>query len=663
MKAYSRHPKIQYWFWEKGILQNKKYLKDIDNIASNSNFDTLIITNRGAFDFWDLSYKPIFKEVVEYAHSKNIKVVLQLWEKGFMVHSDVEVDNAVSIVTEYEGVIKGGSITIRATGKGNRYPDFVPPIKSELLRVFAFKKYEDGYYDKETVRVITDESIVLHSAPDSLSFSYNLPELEGYTVYAMVSHYYRFPDLFSNSMVDYYKNFMDYYSDLPLDGIVVDEFKNIPIVPYWEDTVFRERIYGKHFDKYFKMETGHDLIDEMFKMRYCPIDEDNIRIKAINLYFKIFRESTSRVEKAIANYAKKVFGRDTFIGLHNTYHNTLQSDEIWATGCNWWEVPRKYAQTDEDITYPVRMGIGCQCEENLIYDMFYDARKERFFEKCIRDAKFGCRIHYHGINADEFGVDTGSKEFLSEITKYEEKIDLLNQFEPAMPKMELLVVFGFPALCNWYPDYDARNKMDINGKLNILQRVDELWKEGYFNALAPSDAIIDGRIVLNNGKFDYCGHIFDKLLFLYPQYSQKEVIDFIEQAISNDYSIKIVGNLNKDFNGDEYDNKFHSGIFIEENDNVADELNLKKNIIENGCLLEDGSVVISDYNSILNNEFCEYEFKVNDNLCIATFKGALALKITENGEIEKLVAGNLKSLTINDEKILSFTGTEDYIKK
>ena len=155
----------------------------------------------------------------------------------------------------------------------------------------------------------------------------------------------------------------------------------------------------------------------------------------------------------------------------------------------------------------------------------------------------------------------------------------------------------------------------------------------------------------------------DKLLFLYPQYSQKEVIDFIEQAISNDYSIKIVGNLNKDFNGDEYDNKFHSGIFIEENDNVADELNLKKNIIENGCLLEDGSVVISDYNSILNNEFCEYEFKVNNNLCIATFKGIFALKITENGEVEKLVAGNLKSLTINGKKILSFTGIEDYIKK
>ena len=661
MLKKSRHPKIQYWFWDEEILQDKKYLKDIDNIAQNTNFDTLAMSARGTVDFWDPSYKTIFKEAVDYAHSYGLKVLLQLWPKGFInANSNVSLENAVAFVTEHEAVIENGEVVIRSVEMEARYPQYAPRLKNELLLAVAFRKCGDGFYEEGSLVDITDTAKILYHVPETLSIAFQPDGLEGYTVYCMVAHYYQYADLFSDAMQDDYKSIMDYYEDVAFDGIVLDEFKNMPIRRFTKETeTFRGRFYGRCFDTYFYKTTGKSLIQTMFEMRYCPQEDEGIRISAINNYFDIFRHSTRTLEKFVAEYSVEKFGNDAFIGLHNTFHNHLQVDEIWATGCNWWEVPRKYAQTDEDITYPARMGIACTCPENIIYDMYYTSDAHKFYEKAMRDARYGCRIHYHAINDHGWGLDTGEKGLLDVINKLEDKITLLNLFEPQMPKMELLVVFGFPALCNWYPDVEARNKWDINGSLNIMERVDYLWKEGCFNALAPSDAIIDGRIQLKDGKFDYCGHTFDKLLFLYPQYSKESVMRFLRQAIAEKYDIKVLGEITKDFGGHIIDNSFLNDIRLEEEADIPACFGLKKNSISDGCELADGSVVITNLQSLMNDEFCTYQFIVKGYPCEAEFKGVFALLLDDLGEIKKIAAGNLKSLTVNGRKLINLSGDDD----
>lgn len=660
-KEKSRHPKLQYWSLQEEDIVSGSYRNLLDRVEENGCFDTLCISGH-AMNLWDTSYKPLIREVVEYAVARGFRVPLQVFPKGMKYHAEVGVDDAAALVTEYECPVQGEQTVIRAVGKNVRFTHLTTSITSELLRVYAFRKCGDGFYGADSLVDITGRAKILYRDPECLSFSLDTGEFTGYTVYAMVAHYYSCIDLFSQCSVREYRKLMDAYGDLPLSGIVLDEFKNMVITPPWAAGEFRERFYGKNFHRYFKEQTGEDLIQTLFEMRFCPLGRENVRICAINRYFDVFRHSTKRMEQLIAEYSQKVFGENAFWGLHNTYHNDLQSDEIWQTCCNWWEVPRKYAQTDEDIPYPIRMGIACGCQENLVYDMYYATDKTKYFEKAIRDARFGGRIHYHIMRSggnSEISWNTGNSEFLEEVKPYEEKIELLNLFDPAMPKMELLVVFGFPALCNWYPNTAARSSMDINGELNITDRVNTLWEKGYLNALAPSDAIADGRITMKNGEFDYCGHRFRKLLFLYPQYSKPKVLRFLQNAICNGYDLKILGELTWDFDGKQVELQANPATFLAQEADIPAEMHLTPNSIPDGCVLADQSVVITNYDSIARERYCSYRFHVGEYCCEATFKGVLAVKLDESGKLERLAAGNLKTFAIDGTEVLSLDGEED----
>ena len=657
IKRKSRHPRIMYWFWNEDTLKDDNHKKVLKTVADNSNFDTVGLSTQGPglINFWDFSYKQIFAETVEYAHELGIKVLLQLWPKGFLNSSSTaNVNEAAAVAVEHEGIVKKGQIIFRSKGKWTRNKGSMPSVKSELLCAYAFKKTDEGFYDEQTLVDVTEKAEILFEAPEELSILFDVHELEGYNIYALFAHYYRVADMFSDMAFNDYKEFMDFYQDVPFDGLVLDEFKNIPIQPSWEiKEPFRGRIYGKSFDKFFYEKNGTDIKRVMFDMRYCPEGKEKVRISAINSYFDTYRLSSSVMEKKIYEYAKQVFGENSFAGLHNTYHNELDCDEIWTTCCNWWELPRKYAQTDEDIAFPVRLGIACQCDENLIYDMFYKPEKEQFFEKCMKDAAFGGRIHYLATGSSYFGLDVGTPSFLAELKQYEDCMELLNMFDPDMPEMSLLVVFGFPALYNWYPDYSVRNTYDINGSLNILKRVEQLWKTGIINALSTDDAIVDGRIKLDeNNQIDYCGNKFDGLLYLYPQYSKPETLTFLRDAIEKNGNIRIIGNVSRDFNGNIVNSDYLRAVTINDECDIQRELKLKINDIPNGCRLRDGSVVMSNYESLRDGKNIGVEFMLNEKQYKISYSGVFAMKTDCNGDVEKLVASKLEELKENNVDIL-----------
>ena len=668
MKITSRHPKIHYWFWDEKTITDKHYLKDVDTLADKSDFDLIFLTQRGSLNFWDTEkFSPVFAEMVEYAHKKGLKIGLQIWPRGFMesAQSDTSWQEAEAVVTEYEQMLNGSEIVITARGKNLRNLKSAPPLKSELLYAAAFKKTGEGFYEEGTLVDITKDVVATENPEDpfEIELKLNRSDLSGYTLYAIVAHYCAFPDIFGNGHQQDYKSLMDAYGNIPFDGFGLDEFKHLFMEnPLAKDLLWRERFYGQNFARVYEAEKGESLVKTMFEMRFCPEGKDEIRIRAINNYWDVLRPSTLRVENFVADYAKKVFGEDTFIGVHNTFHNRLQNDELWATGCNWWDVPRKYAQTDEDIPYPVRAGMSCCCEESIVYDMFYHQKEEVFFEKAVRDARYNTRIHYHAMNDGFWGVDTGSEDFLAKIGKIESKINLLNAFDTKQPKMELLVVFGFPALCNWYPKYEERSNIDINDKIDIMGRTHVLWNNGYFNALAPSNAIEDGRIKIADGKIDFCGHKFQKLLYLYPEYSKPGVVKFLNNAAKEGVDMKVIGELTRGFDGNQAGFDFGGEYFLAEDTDLVAAMNLKQNTIKCGCVTEDGAVVISDYDSVVNNGFCTYEFELEGFKFEAQFRGTFALKLDGNGNIEKLAAGNLKYLKKNGETLVEADGTEDYLK-
>jgi hypothetical protein len=89
------------------------------------------------------------------------------------------------------------------------------------------------------------------------------------------------------------------------------------------------------------------------------------------------------VEKKVYDYSKKVFGDDIYVLCHNTFHNDLENDEIWHTACNWWDIPRDFGHTDENIGFPVRWGIMLACKHPLMLDMYYSKESEKHYKHII----------------------------------------------------------------------------------------------------------------------------------------------------------------------------------------------------------------------------------------------------------------------------------------
>lgn len=134
----SRHNKIQYWFWNNDIIKNEKYLKDLDNIHDNSDFDTVVMTSRFGFDFWNKSHKMHFARCVDHAHKLGIKVLLQLWPRGYFNPAQVDLIEAAALVSESEGIVYEGKLTLNFRTGNKRWPEIAPGIKSELLGAYAF---------------------------------------------------------------------------------------------------------------------------------------------------------------------------------------------------------------------------------------------------------------------------------------------------------------------------------------------------------------------------------------------------------------------------------------------------------------------------------------------------------------------------------------------
>lgn len=644
------------------MLQDGRYLKDLERIEEKSAYTMVVLSAREGMDFFDRSLIPHFEKAVSCAHRMGLKIVLQLWPEGSNFPVDIAPEEAVSLVSEAEETIpeKGdGNVSLFCHTNSVRSKEIHAHLKSELLAAYAFKKMGDGKYEPGSLVNLTDAA-VCHEAGEGLRIRISAPQLAGYTVYAMASHYYAYGDCFSGFFPRSFHSLLANLAPVGFDSFVLDEFRNMTI--RHKDYCFRDRLSGKAFAGWVKEKTGAEASELLFAMRYAPEGQDALRMRAINRYFSLMREGPRRIERIFADYVREFCGESAFLGLHNTFHNQLQNDEIWATGCNWWGLPRQYAQTDENITMPVRLGISCECPEAICYDMFYHKEQEPFFIKALEEAKFGSRIHYHAMNDRYWGQDLGQDAFLARVNQAEKKIALLDWFDGPMPQMELLVVFGMPALCNWYPDISARNRYDINGAANILERADALWKAGCRCALTSSEALDHGEIHRDATGFFYGGHPFKALLYLYPQYGTKASFRFLAQGVEAGLPVRIIGRATHDFDGEKITPGLRRLLETRTVDETADllaELQIPVAKEPDLCRLENGAYVFSDYASWKSGVPREFICVCGEKTYTGSYVGCAALLCDGQGELERFACGGFSKLLCNGKTVFALEEPAD----
>lgn len=666
------HPQIVYWAWDDYTVTDKQYLRDIDKMAEKSPFDLLVLTSRfpDSVGFWNTSrMEPYLKETVEYAHQKGLKVVLQIWPMNrtrelFLHDQPFSNDDAEALMAEGECVLNGagaGVVTNKSTSAR-----FNKIIDSELAGVWLFREKSAGVYDPSSLTVAEENWIKVKKNPDaSMQVSITAPpKYAGYKAYVLTADYYNYYDVFSKKHGEVFKTMLDAYAHIPFDGAALDEngAMGVTVSKSWKEEIMPDRPWGRDFAGYCKREYQTDPVRLLFDMRYSPENQPEIRIKAINTYMEARSKGTTQVEHFFYDYAKKLFGKDCFIGCHTTFHNSLTGDDIWTTGLNWWDLPREYGQTDEGLPMPDRMGIGLSGTKPVMYNMYYSRDKQAMYHEALDPASFGVREHYHGWNDSQgWGKNLQDDDFLEDLEPVEARVRLLNHFDPVAPKLPLLIIYNFPCLLNWYPDREQANAMAIR-QVDMQATASAVWKAGYPCATIPSTWLERGMVsVQEDGKIRIKDRVFDAVLFLDPQYAKQSSFAFMKEILDKNGRLMIRGNATRDFEGENCSSQFASiseraqPFDIQKMDLIA----LSPNPVPNGTFLQDGSVIMSDYRSVQEDRSNDFDITVGGHQFAGSYQGVFALKLNEKGQIEKLACGNFKSLKRDGTTILEIGSPAD----
>lgn len=636
-------PNPMLWIFEAYDLKNKNYLKDLDFIKENTAVNHITVSVRNGVQLQNIRQcHGVMKELVAYAHTLGLKVSLHLTDsKGFYnaIFStgnvppvdQVEVfpipdpEKAAAIANDIELVAdENGFAQYTYTAQWGRSK--IMPIYSEILKVYAFEKTQDGFYRPGTLCDVTDALLITDSRTAKTSFELHLgKENANKNIFVLLAQYYNYP-----SMADAWeslKKLIDAYADIPLDGITMDEYGYLPLntepIKKGMEPPFRGRHYSKGMDRYYREALHTDLHRLLFDMRYAPENDEKRRIQAINTYFEALRRFPLEVEKNIYAYTKQLFGEDAYVSCHNTFHNDLQSDEIWRTACNWWDIPRDLGHTDENICFPVRWGVMLACNYPMMIDMYYSKKSQTHYDHIIEGAPFNCREFHHAFNDFYWGSSFREPEFLKNIRYLDETVATLNDFQTVYPKMDLLVIFGAAAQNNWYPNHDARNLWDIDGSLKIMEKCKHMWDAGYRCALAPDYAIEDGRITRKGDQICFGGYAFSQVLFLYPKYAKAETYAFLNDAHRQGVKLAVVGDSGIDFMGEEA--QLHALHFYEFSMDIPEKLGCEKSALENGCVYADGSFCLVTH-GLLTKLPSPFEFVLDGKRYTGSHTGLLAYR-------------------------------------
>lgn len=636
-------PVPMVWQFNAGSLTRRQYLKDIDFISRNTLTDVLAVAPVGQVNPEDPDqFHDAFKELVEYARTKGIRVILrhEPHTKGFF-NAGVDGGDGGTYIMEnqdeaqgiaYESEVRldaSGFATVTENAKWGR--NKLRPLRNELLAVYAFDRTKDGFYRPGSLVDITARTRVAARTSTMQTLEIDAGnDFAGKTAYVLTAQYFNAYDHFGDADFRFQKRIMNSLGDVPLAGLYMDELGYMSLntsgISSGKASPWRGRFYSKAQADWWTENRRIDLKRLLFDMRYAPEGDDSVRIRAINAYMDVMRRRPCETERLIVEHQKQLWGNDVFLACHSTFHNRLDGDEVWHTGCDWWDVPREFGFTDEHIDYPTRMGVLLGAKKPFLLHMFYSKSADDYYNQIVGLLPFNGREFHHSYNDDVWGKGFKGNDlpFLENIRRLDAAAKTLNDFQTkSFPRIDLLIVFGTAAQFNWYPDEAARNRWDIDGSLHIQDHAQSFWTAGYRCALVPDTKIEDGVLTFEDGTFVYNGHRIRHCIYLYPKYAKKTVYAFLNSAADAGASLAVVGRAVVDFDADkaEFHGRHYAGCVT----SIAADLGVPKSAIPGGCVYEDGSFVLAS-RGIIDGKPTNFDFKVGGIRYTGRHTGLLAYR-------------------------------------
>ncbi|MGV8137322.1 MAG: hypothetical protein AB2L20_19070 [Mangrovibacterium sp.] len=660
------------WFWGFQEFKSEGYKHFIDQVSLHSPYTlvSLIIRRQERETITDFTHDRI-KQAVEYGLEKGIRMVADLdirTARRYFHSLYPDEQQEMLLLKEINVGGQKNEAVIGTQELGDHYGQY-PSLYGTFLRAYSYTSDAEGI-DSGSLKDITANCFVVSSAKDSVRI--HIPETEkNKQVCLMVSFTYLYPDIFAPHFMEFQREIIHKYSDVPLAGVFRDEW-GFP--PCYEGSPAKEQYwYSSHRAKAYSERTGgRDLLADCLLM-YKPIKgKERERQMAINHFMEMSWQRNGALEDDYYHTVKKVFGLDAAVTTHPTWWPYPDLREQMKNGLDWWVATRDWAQTDEYTPFAVRTALSKKWGSPVWYNMFYSSEKSDYEKAVWSSALAAGRINYHPVYpSKDRKVNMHLSLLQGDLMQAENRVRLLNFISKSPLDCPVAVVFGHSCTMNWAgPAYD-----DVGMKL-----VERLWKEGIPTDLIPSTEIGNKSLVVDKeGWVRYGKQKYAAVILYHPEYERSTTADFFNQAAPGESKLFRTGDWTKDFETKDFDGNKSLPESMNQLTDIDQllaqiKLELKKNKIKlqtpaiesadekfghpfvsppttGFCRLVDGTYIqVAGTNNVAGDPICS-TVKIQGHPVTFDAIGLAAVKLDRSGQPEAIAAGGLKFFKAGHMKI------------
>ncbi len=665
-------PVIGVWVWNQEDLKPNGYKNSIDQLSKNSPFNLIVPFLR--FPDKEVTDDEIFQQVklaTEYAVKNNIGLLPDLdvrsarraFNKKYpgeqqemlrlneiALSKNKEVETLITSIKDLNDHYSGGNIP--------KYNS----IKSSIQRVYAYKKTKEGI-DANSIQDITQECTVLVLSNDSVKIKFPVISKNGAThACTMISFTLFYPDIFGPHLIEFQREILNQYAELPLSGACKDEWGFPPYYPRFYTERSYDFWYSKHrAAKYAERTGGKELLVDCLLMAFEVKGKKLERQVAINHFREMSFERNVEIEDDFYQTVKNLWGDDAAVTVHSTWWPYPDFNEFKKNGLDWWASKRDWAQTDELTPFGVRTALCKKWGSPVWYNMYYTAN--------LPDQVWGSALAGGRINYLRF-----YSLFDKEIMRAESRIRLLNYISKSPLDCQVAVIFGHTAAMNWADS----NFNDVG-----MELVDTLWNHGYPTDLIPSSEIENGSLKVDEDGFIYYGtQKYSAVVLYHPEFEKESTSTFFNLASNGKTALFKIGDWTHNFvglsvNGDEllpkdmvevedYQMAFLSVLEVLKKNNISkqtpatavlDTTYFKLRGYEHTSYfppntgfskLIDGTHIMVAGTNTISGDPIQSDFTINGFDVSVDAIGVVGVRLNDDGSLNALVASDLKYFKINN---------------
>jgi len=541
-------PALGCWFWSEAEFKPEGYRPFLDLVGRHAAFNRLTTSLRVArHEVTDPAVHDQIARAAGYARQYEVKLVMDLdvrlaREAFRRVYPDelqemlrwreVELTATGEVVGAIAGEVLSDHYTFAAT-------PYVP-VASRLVRVYAGRVGANGL-ESDSLADITARCRVVSATTNELRVAIPSDETtRGGRALVAAAFAHLTPDVFAPHLIEFQRQILRQYADVPLGGACKDEWGFPPCFdgcPAKNDFWFSPA----HAAAYARRTGGRDLVRDSLLMWRGERGRERERQSAINHYQQLAWERNAALETDFYHAVKEVFGSEALVATHATWWPNPDTREFKKNGLDWWAAPRDLAQTDEVTPFAVRTALAKKWGGGLWVNMFYSSSVADYEQALWSSALTGGRINFHPLypTANALGLENTADLLRGELMQADARVRLLNFITPAPLDCPVAVLFGHAGAMNWAgPHYN-----DVG-----LALTDALARQGFPADLIPTTDLQSGALRLDaDGSLTYGPQRYAVGVLYHPEFEPAETASFLDRAARGPTALWRVGDWTHDF--------------------------------------------------------------------------------------------------------------------